>query len=190
MSKIKLPHASGNSMSIGAPATNPASDLELKLPATIGAAGEVLKNSSTPGTLEFAPAAAIINISPLTYESSADGVIVNNTTSNVGSLCSITRKSTSSNFIIYMNLVLFRPSNTGWSYLGYRRQVNSDTQTGDQEMVKIADEDNNTSCSGIWLDTTTGSVGDVVKIQPRGTESHSQNTQFRWFKTIIFEYEP
>ena len=53
MSKIKLPHASGNSMSIGAPATNPASDLELKLPATIGTAGQLLKNSSTPGTLEF-----------------------------------------------------------------------------------------------------------------------------------------
>ena len=53
MSKIKLPHASGNSMSIAAPATNPASDLELKLPATIGSANQLLKNSSTAGTLEF-----------------------------------------------------------------------------------------------------------------------------------------
>jgi len=42
MSKLKFPHASGNSMSIGAPATNPASDLELKLPATIGTAGQYL----------------------------------------------------------------------------------------------------------------------------------------------------
>ena len=41
-------------MSIAAPATNPASDLELKLPATIGTANQVLRNSSTPGTLEFA----------------------------------------------------------------------------------------------------------------------------------------
>ena len=40
-------------MSLAAPATNPASDLELKLPATIGTAGQVLRNSSTPGTLEF-----------------------------------------------------------------------------------------------------------------------------------------
>ena len=53
MSSIKLKHASGNSMSIAAPATNPASDLELKLPATVGTAGQVLRNSSTPGTLEF-----------------------------------------------------------------------------------------------------------------------------------------
>lgn len=40
-------------MSIGAPATNPASDLELKLPATVGTAGQVLKNSGTAGTLEY-----------------------------------------------------------------------------------------------------------------------------------------
>ena len=40
-------------MSIQAPATNPASDLALKLPATVGTAGQVLKNSSTAGTLEF-----------------------------------------------------------------------------------------------------------------------------------------
>ena len=53
MSKIKLPHASGNSMSIGAPATNPASDLEIKLPAAIGSANHILKNSGTAGTLEF-----------------------------------------------------------------------------------------------------------------------------------------
>ena len=40
-------------MSIAAPATNPASDLELKLPATVGTAGQVLRNTATPGTLEF-----------------------------------------------------------------------------------------------------------------------------------------
>ena len=53
MSSIKLKHSSGNSMSIAAPATNPASDLSLKLPATIGAAGEVVQNSTTAGTLEM-----------------------------------------------------------------------------------------------------------------------------------------
>ena len=53
MGSIKLPHASGNSMSIAAPATNPSGDLELKLPATIGAAGEVVQNSTTAGTLEM-----------------------------------------------------------------------------------------------------------------------------------------
>jgi len=62
MSKIKLPHASGNSMSIAAPATNPASDLELKLPATIGTAGQVLRNSSTAGTLEFGTLGKVLQV--------------------------------------------------------------------------------------------------------------------------------
>jgi hypothetical protein len=38
-------------MSIEAPATNPASNLALKLPATIGSANQFLKNSGTAGTL-------------------------------------------------------------------------------------------------------------------------------------------
>jgi len=53
MGAIKLPHSGGNSMSIAAPATNPSGDLELKLPHTIGTAEQYLKNSGTPGTLEF-----------------------------------------------------------------------------------------------------------------------------------------
>jgi len=69
MSKLKFPHASGNSMSIAAPATNPASDLELKLPATIGTAGQVLKNSSTPGTLEFGAAGKILQVVQATTHS-------------------------------------------------------------------------------------------------------------------------
>lgn len=40
-------------MSLAAPETNPASNLELKLPATIGTPGEVIQNSTTAGTLEM-----------------------------------------------------------------------------------------------------------------------------------------
>ena len=72
MSKLKLPHASGNSMSIAAPATNPASDLELKLPATIGAAGQVLQNSSTPGTLEFGTVGKFVSCALLIDQKSQD----------------------------------------------------------------------------------------------------------------------
>ena len=53
MGSIRLPHSSGNSMSLAAPATNPASNLELKLPATLGNPGEVIQNSTTAGTLEM-----------------------------------------------------------------------------------------------------------------------------------------
>ena len=62
MSSIKLKHSSGNSMSIAAPATNPASDLTLKLPATVGTAGQALINSSTAGTLEFGGAGKVLQV--------------------------------------------------------------------------------------------------------------------------------
>tara|TARA_Y100000361_G_scaffold99885_1_gene89681 strand:+ start:153 stop:803 length:651 start_codon:yes stop_codon:yes gene_type:complete len=47
MGSLKLPHASGNSMSIAAPATNPASNLTLTLPATVGTAGQVLQTDGS-----------------------------------------------------------------------------------------------------------------------------------------------
>ena len=82
MSKIKLPHSSGNSMAIGAPATNPASDLELKLPATIGAADYVLKNSSTAGTLELSASIntpIVFAYTPGTTQSLTDATWTKNT---------------------------------------------------------------------------------------------------------------
>ena len=54
MSKIKLTHSGGNCVSLNPPTSAPSSaDVELKLPATVGSANQVLKNSSTAGTLEF-----------------------------------------------------------------------------------------------------------------------------------------
>ena len=56
MGSIKLPHQTSGSMSIAAPATQPSGDLELKLPATIGTANQILKNGGTAGELEYATA--------------------------------------------------------------------------------------------------------------------------------------
>jgi len=61
MSKIKLPHASGNSMSIAAPATNPASDLTLTLPATIGTAGQVLSVDGSGNLVWKYPSVAMVD---------------------------------------------------------------------------------------------------------------------------------
>ena len=52
MSKLKLPHASGNSMSIAAPATNPSGNLTLTLPPTIGANKKILRVDGS-GNLSF-----------------------------------------------------------------------------------------------------------------------------------------
>jgi len=96
MSSIKLKHSGGNSVIIAAPSSNPASDLEIKLPSTLGNANQVLRNSSTAGTLEFAAAGKVINsysqvvTSPLT---------ISNTTADVIKSPNITPASTNSKFI-------------------------------------------------------------------------------------------
>ena len=58
MAAIKLKHTSGNGTILHSPASNPTSDVTLKLPSTTGSAGQVLKvasanHSSTNAELEF-----------------------------------------------------------------------------------------------------------------------------------------
>ena len=102
MGSIKLPHASGNSMSIAAPATNPASDLELKLPATIGTANQYLKNSGTAGTLEFGGAGKILQVvsSHLTTQMTS----TSSSFVDIGLSASITPSATSSKILILINV--------------------------------------------------------------------------------------
>ena len=142
MGSIKLPHASGNSMSIAAPATNPASDLELKLPATIGTAGQVLKNSSTAGTLEFGGGGKIlqvvqgtttteIDISSTTYTDTNLSATINNVASGSKILVCISQhcKQVKNAFHHFWGMRLLRGSteiftdyndaNTGGTAIGY-----------------------------------------------------------------------
>ena len=99
MGAIKFPHTSGNSMSIAAPATNPASDLELKLPATIGTAGQVLKNSSTAGTLEFANSGTLLQT--VRGGDTTEYNVSGQTYINAQAL-SVTPKSSTSRFMVYL----------------------------------------------------------------------------------------
>ena len=52
MSQIKLKHSGGNSVIIAAPASNPSSDVTLKLPQADGSAGQVIKTDGS-GNLSF-----------------------------------------------------------------------------------------------------------------------------------------
>ena len=176
-------------MSIAAPATNPASDLELKLPATIGTANQVLRNSSTPGTLEFAAAGKIINISSMTATGTGTNNI-NNTTGDAGSETTIVRKSASSNFIIYVASNVYRPSNNGMGYLGYKIAINSGSYSADQQMSFATDADRSVMAIRLFIDTTTGSVGDTVKITGRYQNNQAQNDNVRVTQTMILEFQP
>ena len=111
MSSIKLPHTSGNSMSIAAPTTNPASDLTLNLPATVGTAGQVLQNSSTPGALEFG-AGGILK--KLAYDSDTTAIDISSHTNwtDTGLSIAYTPISASSTIKIYTILQLYADGNT------------------------------------------------------------------------------
>ena len=117
MGAIKFPHTSGNSMSVAAPATNPASDLELKLPATIGTAGQVLKNSSTAGTLEFGGGGKLLNW--VTAASTGVVEITTETMTDVNLSASITPSAASSRILVMWTAltVLKRTTNQVWAGL-------------------------------------------------------------------------
>ena len=117
MGSLKFPHTSGNSMSIAAPATNPASDLELKLPATIGTANQVLKNSGTAGTLEFGSGGKLLNW--VTAESTAVAEITTATITDVNLSASITPSAASSRILVMWTAltVLKRSTNQFWASL-------------------------------------------------------------------------
>ncbi len=118
MGAIKFPHASGNSMSIASPATNPASDLEIKLPATIGTANQYLKNSGTAGTLEFATLSVTSpKILNQVYASTTTEVSVTSmTATDIGLSVNITPSATNSIIHIHCNTYIL--IHKDWSNIG------------------------------------------------------------------------
>ena len=118
MGAIKFPHASGNSMSIASPATNPASDLEIKLPATIGTANQYLKNSGTAGTLEFATLSVTSpKILNQVYASTTTEVSVTSmTATDIGLSVNITPSA--NNSIIHIHCNTYILIHKDWSNIG------------------------------------------------------------------------
>jgi hypothetical protein len=150
MGAIKFPHTSGNSMSIAAPATNPASDLELKLPATIGTANQVLRNSGTAGTLEFGTLTTgkILQV----VEATTETEVANNTVTmaDSGLTASITPASGSK--------VLIFVSQSIWQY---RNRNSTNNQGGginilrDSTVIWDSKNDDNNIYSDWWFSGTS-----------------------------------
>ena len=105
-------------MSIASPATNPASDLEIKLPATIGTANQYLKNSGTAGTLEFATLSVTSpKILNQVYASTTTEVSVTSmTATDIGLSVNITPSATNSIIHIHCNTYIL--IHKDWSNIG------------------------------------------------------------------------
>ena len=95
MSKIKLPHASGNSVSIAAPESNPASDRTLYLPSN--ADGTILTNT-TPG--------CILQVKQTLWNTHDSSLSNQSFAALSGFTVDITPSATSSKMLITLNILI------------------------------------------------------------------------------------
>lgn len=102
---IKLKGSTDGSVSLQAPAdTSPTgTDKTLILPTGVGSAGQVLKNSSTAGTLEFANGGKILQVKQ-THLNTADSQLLSaNTKAEISNLSvSITPTTTTSDMLVFV----------------------------------------------------------------------------------------
>ena len=194
MSKISLKHSSGNSMSIGAPATNPASDLELKLPATVGTAGQVLKNSSTAGTLEFAAAGKVLQVQY--SQSQANHVSTSSSYENYNEINTAITPTASNSLLIcqltlgvvrfYENnsheaeIVLALSDDAGSSYL-YENTLCIREYAGDGVRLDSAQTTDHIKVAGstsarTYYVYTKLNAGDAYEINPQANENNASMT--------------
>jgi len=105
MSKIKLPHASGNSVSIAAPQSNPAADRTLYLPSN---ADGTIVTSTSPDADRF-KAGEIVQVQAIEFApaTSSPGTLVNGTYTSIASIgltWSFTPKFSDSILTVELNL--------------------------------------------------------------------------------------
>ena len=164
MSQIKLLHSGGNGAILSSPASNPSSDVTLKLPSTTGSAGQVLKvasanHSSTNAELEFAADVggkvlqiqSVNNSTQVQYTSSsftATNLTINITPTSASSKIFIT-----SQFNLYkssaaadVKVTLYRDStNLGNATYGFGQFSGLGAAGGGNSIVQTFDSPNTTS---------------------------------------------
>ena len=156
MGAIKFPHASGNSMSIAAPATNPASDLELKLPATVGTAGQVLQNSSTPGTLEFGIGGKIIKQARATSTTEDQSPSANGTWTLCGPVVTYTAVSGSNRLLFFHGHTLITKNTNSCGM-----KLMKDGISGTSLAEHVAYNSNTEWCPTVLIPFCSGTAGDT-----------------------------
>ena len=137
MASINLKHTSGNGTILNSPASNPSSDITLKLPSTTGSAGQVLKvasanHSSTNAELEFGSEGASGKILQVIQTVKKDRTTIQSTTlvDIAGMSVTITPSSSSNKVLINYSLSLF--TNNQYYVLRLLRGSDSTIFIGDQ----------------------------------------------------------
>ena len=99
---IQLNSTSGGSVSLD-PVSSLASDITLTLPDSVGSAGQVLKNGSTAGTLEFANGGKILQVVQTHVNTADSQALTASTIAEISGLSvSITPTTTTSNMLVFV----------------------------------------------------------------------------------------
>ena len=173
-------------MAIAAPATNPASDLELKLPATVGTANQYLKNSSTPGTLEFGTLASSKILQIFT-------VISNTNVSNPGSFTTafsqaITPQSSSSKIVVFCSAHMSVGATSELQVALYDGTI----RKGYREHRNYDDVSQRTPFSALWVAEGSYTAGTAYTFEIQAVRSGGSNTceignsSADWYSYCVF----
>lgn len=105
---IKLTGATSGSIELDVPAAVSGGDISLTLPNGVGSAGQVLRNSATPGTLEFGDGAGILQVKQ-TVKTDVESLLSAYTNTFVdipGMSVTITPTSSTSKILVLFNVSL------------------------------------------------------------------------------------
>ena len=162
MSSIKLPHSSGNSVSIAAPQSNPASDRTLYLPSN--ADGTVL-------TTTYAKAGNIIQVVNVVYSGSSSFTTSGSTFQDTGLTASITPSSSSNKILVMYQLEC--AAETSYRHACRLVRGSTDILLADSAGSRIRASNNNgnppnnvrmSSLSNIYLDSPNTTSSTTYKL--------------------------
>jgi len=196
MGSIKLPHASGNSMSIAAPATNPASDLTLTLPATVGTSGQVLQTDGSGG-LSWAAAggANVLQVKMATQGNSDIESSYSSTTLTDMLSVTITPVATSSKFLVWASYRGYKNGNGDVALkTGLARNVDGGgfTNLYDKSADTVHQIDNQSAysknSSHFYLDAPSYSAGNALIYKSQCASSHGTTFAMgRYTELVVIE---
>jgi len=159
MSKIKLPHASGNSVSIAAPQSNPASDRTLYLPSN---ADGTIRTTTTSGSI--LQVVTVIKSSEFTESVAAGG----KSGLVTGLTVSITPSSSSNKILVMANITGHNGLESGCSYIILRDST--------EIFLGNDDDTNRASVAGIGL----ASSGIPMTLSYTGLDSPSTTSSITY----------
>jgi len=142
-------------------------------------------DDGTIGSGVVFPAGHVIQTNYILSTSISDDATVNGTT-RIGTVnVEFNRKLANSYFLIYIASLIYRPSTSGQSNLGYQIKVNGVVDSNTSIMVK---DDNSWHKVGqFFKDTTTGSVNDTIKIESLYQNTVSTDNVFKQTTIIVYE---